>query len=101
LEPCAGEGGSTRGLMDAGWDVIAVDDDKNRLARNPARWKIHGDALDVLADLADYGHLIVEQAVILRPVATWAGWPCQDYSRGTAAIRAQGRETGYKRLIAV
>lgn len=104
LELCSGEGGSTRGLMDAGWDVIAVDNDRNRLARNPARWKVHGDALVVLDELARTGVVVVVvdgTTVALRPVATWAGWPCQDYSRGTAAIRAQGRSTGYKRLIAV
>ena len=30
----------------------------------------------------------------------WAGWPCQDYSAGTRAIRAAGGSTGHKRLIA-
>lgn len=89
LEVCAGEGGSTRGLMDAGWDVLAVDSDPNRLGRNPARWKVCGDAFDALNAFADRVDLV------------WAGWPCQDYSSGTRAMRSQGRDTGHERLIGV
>ena len=88
LEPCAGEGGSTKGLMDAGFDVIAVDDNPNRLKRNPARWTVLGDAFDAIAAIGADVDLI------------WAGWPCQDYCAGTRAMRAQGRDTGHKRLIA-
>lgn len=88
LELCAGEGGSTRGLLDAGWDVIAVDDDPNRLKRNPAPRKWHGDAFDALDHFAG------------RYDATWAGWPCQGYSAGTRALRAGGGVSKHKRLIA-
>lgn len=88
LELCAGEGGSTRGLMRAGYDVIAVDNSSKRLRRNPARWTIYGDAFDILAAI---GHLVD---------LLWAGWPCQDYSAGTRAARAHGIPTGHKRLIA-
>ena len=88
LEVCAGEGGSTKGLMDAGFDVIAVDDNPNRLKRNPARWTVLGDAFDAITAM---GHLVD---------LLWAGWPCQDYSAGTRAARAHGISTGHKRLIA-
>ena len=88
LEVCAGEGGSTRGLMDAGWDVIAVDDNPNRLKRNPARWTVLGDAFDAIAAMGADVDLM------------WAGWPCQDYSAGTRAARAHGINTGHRRLIA-
>ena len=88
LEVCAGEGGSTKGLMDAGFDVIAVDDNPNRLKRNPARWTVLGDAFDAILRLGADADLL------------WAGWPCQDYSAGTRAIRASGGITGHKRLIA-
>lgn len=88
LEVCAGEGGSTRGLMDAGWDVIAVDDNPNRLRRNPARWTVLGDAFDAITAMGADVDLI------------WAGFPCQDYSAGTRAARAHGISTGHKRLIA-
>jgi DNA (cytosine-5)-methyltransferase 1 len=86
LEVCAGEGGSTKGLMDAGWDVIANDNDWNRLKRNPSPLKLHGDAFDAIRVLGGTVSLI------------WAGWPCQGYSRGTVAIA--GREEKYDRLIA-
>lgn len=88
LEVCSGEGGSTRGLMDAGWDVIAVDDNPNRLKRNPARWKFCGDAFDAL------------ETMTVGVDATWAGWPCQDYCAGTRALRAAGGQSRHKRLIA-
>jgi hypothetical protein len=88
LEVCSGEGGSTRGLMNAGWDVIAVDNSRARLKRNPARWRVLGDAFDAIAAVGADVDLI------------WAGWPCQDYSAGTRAARAHGIDTGHKRLIA-
>jgi len=88
LEVCSGEGGSTRGLMNAGWDVIAVDNSRARLKRNPARWRVLGDAFDAIAAMGADVDLI------------WAGWPCQDYSAGTRAARAHGIATGHKRLIA-
>ena len=88
LEVCSGEGGSTRGLMDAGWDVIAVDNNRNRLARNPARWKFCGDAFDALDVMAG------------RVDGLWAGWPCQGYSAGTRALRSTGGTSKHKRLIA-
>lgn len=88
LELCAGEGGSTAGLIRAGYDVTAVDNDRNRLRHNPARTKIHGDAFEVLASSGGDYDLI------------WAGWPCQDYSAGTRAARAHGIPTGHQRLIA-
>jgi len=74
--------------MDAGFDVIAVDDNPNRLKRNPARWTVLGDAFDAILRLGADADLL------------WAGWPCQDYSAGTRAIRASGGITGHKRLIA-
>jgi len=87
LEVCAGEGGSTAGLLQAGWEVIANDNSRARLKRNPARLKVLGDAFDVLA------------AVGPHVAATWAGWPCQGYSAGTRSMRAQGRSQ-HDRLIA-
>lgn len=87
LEVCAGEGGSTAGLLQAGWEVIANDDNAARLARNPARFKVLGDAFDALAAWGP------------QVAATWAGWPCQGYSAGTRSMRAQGRSQ-HDRLIA-
>lgn len=88
LEVCAGEGGSTLGLMRAGWNVIAVDDNPNRLARNPAQEKWCGDAFEAFERFRG------------RFVATWGGWPCQGYSAGTRALRAAGGASKHKRLIA-
>jgi DNA (cytosine-5)-methyltransferase 1 len=88
LEVCAGEGGSTRGLMDAGFDVIAIDDDPNRLKRNPAGVKFVMDAFDAIERLS------------AQVDALWAGWPCQGYSAGTRSIRANGTYTNHERLIA-
>jgi len=88
LEVCAGEGGSTRGLMDAGWDVIAVDDNRNRLKRNPARWTVLGDAFHAIAAMGKHVDLL------------WAGWPCQAYTAGLRANRSKGITNGHTRLIA-
>lgn len=87
LELCACEGGMTAGLMAAGFDVIAVDSNRNRLAKNPARWSFVGDAFDALAVMGD------------KVDGTAAGWPCQPYTRGRAAHRAAG-DGKWVRLIA-
>lgn len=87
LELCSGQGGSTAGIMRAGYTVTAVDTNANHLRRNPADHKIHGDAFEVLAEIGSHFDLV------------WAGWPCQDYSAGTRAARAHGIPTGHQRLI--
>ena len=74
--------------MAAGFDVIAVDNQARHLKRSPARWKVHGDAFDVLAAIGSEVDLI------------WAGWPCQAYTAGLRANRARGITNGHKRLIA-
>ena len=74
--------------MDAGFDVIAVDDNPNRLKRNPARWTVLGDAFDAIAAMGSEVDML------------WAGWPCQGYSAGTRALRAGGGVSKHKRLIA-
>jgi len=89
LDACSGEGGSSKGLMDAGWCVTAIDNDPARLRRNPAQHTVLVD--DAVIYIADHGY---DCAFV------WAGPPCQDYSAGTRAMRAHGIPTGYKRLIA-
>jgi DNA (cytosine-5)-methyltransferase 1 len=83
----SGEGGVSKGLMKAGFCVTAVDNDRNRLKRNPAPHKVHGDAIEFI--LAR-GHGFV----FLSCSPT-----CTGYSRGTAAI--PDRLAKYDRLIAV
>lgn len=89
LDAFSGEGGATRGLMAAGFCVTAIDNDPNRLKRNPAPYKIIVE--DAVVYIHDHGH---EFAFV------WTSPPCQDYSRGTAAMRAHGRTTSHLRLIA-
>lgn len=89
LDGFSGEGGATRGLMAAGFCVTAIDNDPNRLKRNPAPYKIL--VKDAVEYIRLYGHTFAFR---------WASPPCQDYSRGTAGIRSQGRVTGHLRLIA-
>lgn len=72
LELATCEGGATRGLMDAGWSVTAVDLDRAALKRNPADEKVHGDAL---LYLLEEGH---------RFDAIWASFPCQRWSANGA-----------------
>jgi len=74
--------------MDAGFDVIAVDDNPNRLKRNPARWTVLGDAFDAIEAMGSEVDLL------------WAGWPCQGYSAGTRALRSSGGVSKHRRLIA-
>ena len=85
-EGFAGEGGATKGLMDAGFCVTAVDNDASRLKYNPAQHKILGDAVEFLAN---EGH---------RFAFRWGSPTCTGYSRGTAAI--PDRVGKYDRLIA-
>jgi DNA (cytosine-5)-methyltransferase 1 len=79
------EGGASVGYMRAGWNVTAVDLDRNRAARNPADEVIVADAIDYLADNA---HRF--DAVHLSP-------PCQWYTRGNAKDR--GKATKWERSI--
>jgi DNA (cytosine-5)-methyltransferase 1 len=89
LDAFSGEGGATRGLMDAGFIVTAIDNDPNRLAHNPAHVKIL--VTDAVEFIAEHGH---------RYDFVWTSPPCQDYSAGTRAARAAGKDTGHLRLIA-
>lgn len=82
----SGEGGATKGLMDAGFCVTAVDNDPGRLKNNPAPHKVLGDAI---AYLLEHGH---------RFAFRWASPTCTGYSRGTVAI--EDRIGKYDRLIA-
>lgn len=82
----SGEGGTTRGLMAAGYCVTAVDNDENRLKYNPAQHKVHGDAI---AFIVEHGW---------RFLWNWGSPTCTGYSRGTAAI--PDRVGKYDRLIA-
>ena len=75
LELFAGEGGATRGLMAAGFDVIAVDVKRSVVAHNPA-WMT----------LTEDWRAAVEAA--RRPSFVWASPPCQRYSHGTVAGHA-------------
>lgn len=81
----AGEGGATRGLMDAGFCVTAVDSDKNRLKYNPAPHRLVGDAIDFILEHDGF-------------VFRWTSPPCQGYSRSTVALG--DRLERYDRLIA-
>lgn len=90
LDSFSGEGGATRGLMAAGFCVTAIDNDPNRLKRNPAPYKVLVE--DAVVYIRDHGDEFAFR---------WASPPCQDYSRATAGMRSQGRSTGHKRLIAV
>jgi DNA (cytosine-5)-methyltransferase 1 len=73
LDAFACEGGFSAGLRAAGWHVTAVDNDKNRLARNPAETKVLTDAVEYIGNEGHrfaYGH---------------GSPPCQKYSIGNAA----------------
>ena len=72
LELAACEGGATRGLLDAGWHVTAVDLDGAALRRNPAHMTVQADAL---VYLAEHGH---------EYDAVWASFPCQRWSANGA-----------------
>lgn len=81
LDLFACEGGASVGYQRAGWDVFAVDLDKNRLKHNPAPHKV-ADAIDFVTR---YAHDF--DAIHASP-------PCQGYSRGNA-----GKETSWPKLI--
>lgn len=72
LELCAGEGGATRGYMDAGWRVTAVDIDAAAMARNPADSTVIADALAYLERNGPYFD------------AVHASFPCQRWAANGA-----------------
>lgn len=73
LDVAACEGGATRGYQRAGAYVVAVDSDRNRLARNPADQRFVADGLEFIRRFGHLFHLIHES------------WPCQKFTRGNAA----------------
>ena len=74
LDVFAGEGGATRGYMDAGFEVTAVDLNRRALSRNPAEHRVVSDGSSyICAHGAEYDLI-------------HASPPCQRYSRGTAAL---------------
>jgi DNA (cytosine-5)-methyltransferase 1 len=77
------EGAASVGYQRAGFDVIAVDLDANRLAYNPADHLHLGDALDAITSVGVAGDFF------------HASPPCQGYSRGNA-----GKVTAWPKLIA-
>jgi len=100
LDLCACEGGASYGYHRAGFDVYAVDMDKNRLAYNPFAKRVD-DALLVLARLING-----ERLAFVAPDGSteWLGLedfaaihvspPCQGYTRGNA-----GKVTDWPKLI--
>lgn len=85
LDAFCGEGGTSVGLHRAGFQVVGVDKNKNRLKRYP--FECHqGDAIEYILE---HGH---EYDLLV------GGPTCTGYSRGTAAI--PDRLTKYDRLIA-
>src|SRR5690606_10968775 len=88
---------ATVGYQRAGFDVYAVDMDKNRLGYNPAHHKLVGDALATLDTLLAGGALYFPgEYPLFREdfTAVHASPPCQGYTRGNA-----GRETAWPKLI--
>lgn len=75
------EGGAAVGYHRAGWDVVGVDMDKNRLKRFPFASHM-GDALEFATRWGD-----TFDAIHASP-------PCQGYTRGNA-----GKETSWPKLI--
>ncbi len=75
------EGGAGVGYHRAGFDVVGVDLDMNRLKRYP----FHGILEDALEFVRTHGHEF--DAIHASP-------PCQGYTRGNA-----GRETSWPKLI--
>jgi len=76
LDVCCGEGGGTRGLVQAGHHVVGVDINpacREGYLRSGAAEFICADALDVLADLG-----FVRQFTFIT-----SHWPCQGYSQMT------------------
>jgi DNA (cytosine-5)-methyltransferase 1 len=82
LDLFACEGGASVGYARAGWDVLAVDMDANRLKRNPHAWHT-ADAFDILERQPER----LFDAIHASP-------PCQGYTRGNA-----GKVTKWPKLI--
>lgn len=81
LDLFACEGGASVGYSAAGFDVLAVDLEENRLKRNPHAWLV----ADAFAAIERYAH---------EYDAIHASPPCQGYTRGNA-----GKVTKWPKLI--
>lgn len=99
LDLFACEGGASTGFSRAGFDVFAVDLDKNRLKRNPFSTRLD-DALTVMRDLLNgdsvrfVGQHGVDRMYLDDFTLLHGSPPCQGYTRGNA-----GRETDWPKLI--
>lgn len=85
LDLFACEGGATAGYLRAGADVFAVDLNKSRLKRNPAKHKLVADALDVLARLGRGESIVFDDGAVLTLdmiSLVHMSPPCQFYTIG-------------------
>lgn len=85
LDLFCGEGGASAGYVQAGWDVVGLDNAKPRLTRYPFP-HYRGD-----------WSMVYELVERFQPQAIHASPPCTGYTRGTAAI--PDRLSRYDRLI--
>lgn len=85
LDLCCGQGGTTKGLLDAGFDEVVGVDKVDHSARYPGTF-VQADAISFLAK---YGHLFDFKI---------AGVPCQPFSISTAGNLPARLK--YDRLIA-
>lgn len=83
LDACSCAGIGADGYANAGWDVVALDNDPRALKHNPYP-TVKRDVLDALAD----------RTFMAQFDAVHASFPCQGFSATRELARAQGRGTG-------
>ncbi len=91
IDLCCGEGGASKGYSEAGFNVVGVDNDPERIARYPFSAYL-GDwhsGLDYWAQRMPWD----------RIAFVHASPPCQEDSEATWMARARGVEVNYPRLI--
>lgn len=97
LDLCGREGGAARGYMRAGFYVISVDIEPQRV--NPADEFIRADGIKILTPLVEHGWFPTGDRFMVRPDLISISPPCQGQNTATASNRIRGLTDDHPSLV--